>query len=80
MFLTNVTFFHPGAIESDEAEQDDVVPDCEVISKGFHIVPSPPGAVRQPQDPQVVKLAQQMKQAGDALYERYGDRVDVRLF
>lgn len=66
------------AIESDEAEQDDVVTDCEVRAKGFHTVPSPPApeAVRQPQDPQIAKLAQQMQQAGDALYQRYGDRVD----
>ena len=80
-FLICVTIFHSGAIESDEAEQDDVVTDCEVRAKGFHTVPSPPApeAVRQPQDPQIAKLAQQMQQAGDALYQRYGDRVDVRL-
>ena len=77
-----VTIFPSGAIESDEAEQDDLVPDCEVHAKGFHMVPSPPApeAVRQPQDPQFAKLAQQMQQAGDALYQRYGGRVDVRLF
>ena len=76
-----ITFFHPGATESDEAEQDDMVPDCEVRAKGFHMVPSPPAQrVRQSQDPQMAKLAQQMQKAGDALYERYGDRVDVRLF
>lgn len=81
VFLICVTIFHSGAIESDEAEQDDVVPDCEVRAKGFHMVPSPPvpEAVRQPQDPQIAELAQQMQQAGDALYQQYGDRVDVRL-
>lgn len=81
-YLCHHLFFHSGAIESDEVEQDDVVPDCEVRAKSFHMVPSPPapGAVRQPQDPQMTRLAQQMQKAGDALYERYGDRVDVRLF
>ena len=74
--------FYSDAVESDEAEQDDLVPDCEVHAKGFHMVPTPPvpEAVQQPQDPQIAKLAQQMQQAGDALYHRYGDRVDVRLF
>jgi len=70
--------FKPGAIESNEAEEDDVVPDCEVVMKGFHALPSPPvpQAVRQPQDPNITKLAQQMQQAGDALYDQYGARVD----
>jgi len=77
-----VTIFHSGAIESNEAEEDDVVPDCEVVMKGFHAVPSPPvpQAVRQPQDPNITKLAQQMQQAGDALIDRYGARVDVSAF
>lgn len=76
--ISDEKMFKRGAIESDEAEQDDVVPDCEVRAKGFHMVPSPPApeVVRQPQDPQITKLAQQMQQAGDALYQRYGDRVD----
>lgn len=82
VFLIYVTIFYSAAVESDEAEQDDLVPDCEVRAKGFHMVPTPPvpEAGRQPQDPQIAKLAQQMQQAGDALYKRYGDRVDVRLF
>jgi len=79
VLLIYATIFHSGAIESDEAEEDDVVPDCEVVMKGFHAVPSPPvpQAVRQPQDPNMTKLAQQMQQAGDALCNRYGARVDV---
>lgn len=59
-----------GAVECDEAEEDDLVTDSEVIVKGSNGVTPPP------KDPKLTELAQQMQQAGDALYERYGSRVD----
>ena len=70
----------PVPCECDEADEDDLVTDSKLVAQS-----SSNGALPEPepvstQNPELTRLALQMQRAGDALYQQYGDRVDVSWF
>lgn len=65
-----------GPCECDEADEDDLVTDSEVAEKSSSNVVLPQPEPVPTQNPELTRLAHQMQQAGDALYQQYGDRVD----
>ena len=71
-----IFFSSQGDFECCEADDDDLVPDSEIVFKGSSHVPSP-GVASPPLDPKIQNLARQMQQAGDALYQQYEGRVEV---
>lgn len=64
--------------ESDEADEDDVVPDSLQIAQGNPVAPSPVTFERTQStaDPEIQRLARQMQQAGDALCTDYKGRFE----
>lgn len=64
---------------SESYEEDDMVPDSQIMEKGYaeSRTPLPATGVEQPADPTIQKLAHQMQLAGDALTKQYEGRVMV---
>lgn len=64
---------------SESDEEDDMVPDSQIMEKGYaeSRTPLPARGVEQPADPTIQKLAHQMQLAGDALTTQYGRHVTV---
>lgn len=64
---------------SESYEEDDMVPDSQIMEKGpaESRTPLPATGVEQPADPTIQKLAHQMQLAGDALTSQYGRHVTV---
>ena len=64
---------------SESYEEDDMVPDSQIMEKGPAESKTPLQAtvVGRPADPTIQKLAHQMQLAGDALTSQYGSRVTV---
>ena len=63
---------------SESYEEDDMVPDSQIMEKDYESrTPLPGTGVEQPADPTIQKLAHQMQLAGDALTSQYGRHVTV---
>lgn len=64
--------------ESNEADEDDMVPDSVQIAQGNPVAPSPVTFERTQStaDPEIQRLARQMQQAGDALCKTYKGRFE----
>lgn len=64
---------------SESYEEDDMVPDSQIMEKGYaeSRTPLPATGVDQLADPTIQKLAHQMQLAGDALTTQYGRHVTV---
>lgn len=62
--------------ESDEADEDDMVPDSVQIAQGNPVAPVTFERTQSTADPEIQRLARQMQQAGDALCTTYKGRFE----
>ena len=72
--LINI-FFVAG--EHEELFEDDLEPDSQIFTK--NLLPQKQLASNGSHDPSMTKLALKIQEAGDALFEDYGGRVEVRF-